>query len=78
MKTVNFIRMDQGTAEDWQLLDQADHALTPIIVENVLGLLKNLQGVGTAFQIDRFQHSLQSATRAYQIDLELVSEDKIS
>ncbi|MDX2215852.1 MAG: HD domain-containing protein [Oculatellaceae cyanobacterium bins.114] len=66
MKTVNFTRMDQGTAADWQLLDQADHALMPMIVENVLGLLKNLQGFETAFQIDRFQHSLQTATRAYR------------
>jgi len=62
--TVNFIHMAQSTAADWQLLDQADHALTPMIVENVLGLLKNLQGVGTAFKVDRLHHSLQTATRA--------------
>jgi predicted HD phosphohydrolase len=58
--------MDQGTAADWQLLDREDAELMPEIVENVLGLLKNLQGVGGAYQIDRYQHSLQSATRAYR------------
>ncbi|MBE9178944.1 HD domain-containing protein [Oculatella sp. LEGE 06141] len=64
--TVGFTRMDQGTAADWQLLDQEDEALKPMVVENVLKLLRDLAGIGGAFPIDRYQHSLQSATRAYR------------
>lgn len=66
LETVNFTRMDQGTAEDWRLLDQETEVLSPAIVENVLGLLKNLETVKGAYQIDRFQHSLQTATRAHR------------
>lgn len=63
---VHFTRMDQGTAEDWQLLDEDMQQMTPLVVENVLDLLKSLQGVKGAYPIDRFQHSLQTATRAYR------------
>lgn len=66
METVSFTRMDQATAEDWQLLDQETALITPIVVENVLQLLKNLKQVTGAYPIDRYQHSLQTATRAHR------------
>ena len=67
-KTVNFTRMDRGTAEDWQIIKQESEALTPIILENVLELLKGLKDQGYAYKIDRYEHSLQTATRAYKDD----------
>jgi predicted HD phosphohydrolase len=66
LEIVNFTRMDQGTAADWRLLDKETEVLTPAVVENVLGLLKGLETVQGAYPIDRFQHSLQTATRAYR------------
>ncbi len=65
-ETVSFTRMDQGTPQDWQLLDRESAQLCPVVVEQVLGLLENLKQVGAAYQISRYEHSLQTATRAYR------------
>jgi predicted HD phosphohydrolase len=65
METVSFTRMDQGTKEDYALLERL---CTPhkrqTLVDNVLGLLGQMRGPMLGFQIDRYQHSLQTATRA--------------
>lgn len=65
MQTVGFTRMDQGTAEDYAFLGGlwVDHK-NAHLVDNVLGLLKQMQGPTLGYQIDRYEHSLQSATRA--------------
>ena len=65
MDSVNFTRMDEGTAEEYAFLgklwDEHNHGR---LADNVLGLLKQLEGPRLGYKIDRFQHSLQSATRA--------------
>ena len=65
MEKVSFTRMDQGTAEEYQFLEgiEVRHKETHL-VDNVLRLLESLGGPSLGYQIDRFQHSLQTATRA--------------
>ena len=65
METVSFTRMDQGTREEYAFLGKVweEHKLEGL-VETVLGLLKAMQGPTLGYKIDRYQHSLQSATRA--------------
>lgn len=65
MQTVSFTRMDQGTATDYTLLGREwDAHKQQHLVDNVLGLLRQMQGPTLGYRIDRYQHSLQSATRA--------------
>jgi predicted HD phosphohydrolase len=62
--TVSFTRMDEGTHEEYQLLDRLYKKLDLELADNVLEQLKRLGGDKMGYQIDRYQHSLQTATRA--------------
>ncbi len=63
--TVGFTTMDDNTAEDWALVTRHHEAYHgPRLVDRVLGLLRDLKGPKLGFQIDRYDHSLQTATRA--------------
>jgi len=65
MDMVSFTRMDQGTAEDYALIDRLEVANKHArLVDNLLDLLRSLAGPTLGYPIDRYQHSLQSATRA--------------
>ena len=67
-KTVDYIHMADGTAEDYAML-AANSAANPIpVADNVMGLLKGLIGNNDGNKIDRYQHSLQTATRAFNDD----------
>ena len=63
-ETVNFTRMDEGTREDYQLLDRLYKKLESDLADNVIAQLKRLSGDKIGYKIDRYQHSLQTATRA--------------
>lgn len=63
-ETVAFTRMDEGTYEDYQLLERLYKKLDHELVGNVLRLLNALKGDKLGYKIDRYDHSLQSATRA--------------
>ncbi len=65
-ETVGFTRMDQGTFEDYQILDREYRVLTVRLADEVLGMLKRLQGEKLGYPVDRYEHSLQTATRAYR------------
>ena len=65
MDSVSFTRMDQGTAEDYALVDALLRAhKDATLADNVLGLLAAMKGPKLGYRIDRFEHSLQTATRA--------------
>lgn len=64
MKTVSFTKMAEGTREDYQLLAEESLKYNANHVDKVLDLLKALAGDPRGYQIDRYQHSLQTATRA--------------
>jgi predicted HD phosphohydrolase len=63
-ETVAFTRMDEGTHEDYQLLERLYKKLDHELVGNVIGLLDRLKGDKLGYKIDRYDHSLQTATRA--------------
>ena len=64
MDTVEFTRMDQGTQEEYQLLDRLFRGFSAELPDRVIAHLNLLKGDRLGYKIDRFQHSLQSATRA--------------
>ncbi|WP_119167931.1 HD domain-containing protein [Algihabitans albus] len=65
MQSVSFTRMEDGTVEDYALLAREEERLkTATFADNVLNLLKTLEGPKLGYKIDRYQHSLQTATRA--------------
>ncbi len=64
--TVAFTRMADGTYEDYQLLERKYQVLIDGFPGAVLEMLKRLGGDKLGYKIDRYQHSLQSATRAFR------------
>lgn len=68
MQTVNFIRMENGTAEEYQLLDRCEREYVAGTADRVLALLQGLQDSMAGYRIDRLGHSLQTATRAQRDD----------
>lgn len=65
-KTVDFIHMADGTREDYHMMREISAANPVPVADNILDLLKGLVGHACGFKIDRYQHSLQTATRAYR------------
>ncbi len=65
MDQVNFTRMDEGTAEEYELVERLYHDhKRDHLVDHLLGQLKLMQGPKLGYLVDRYEHSLQSATRA--------------
>lgn len=65
MEEVSFTRMEDGTAEDYALLAHEEETLKAAnFADSVLGQLQTLKGPKLGYKIDRYQHSLQTATRA--------------
>jgi predicted HD phosphohydrolase len=64
-RTAAFIRMDQGTTEEFEhIVERANAHLHVHLVDNVFGLLNSMKGDTLGYRVDRYEHSLQSATRA--------------
>lgn len=65
MDTIRFTAMAEGTREEYAFLERlwADHK-DAHLAGNVLGLLKAMAGPTLGYKIDRYRHSLQTATRA--------------
>lgn len=64
METVSFIAMAEGTAEDYRLLDRCEARFMTGLVDRILDHLLLLKDGYGGYKIDRYQHSLQTATRA--------------
>ena len=69
MDQVGWTQMADGTREDYAVLGAlyAEHTQGEL-VENLVTLLKVMEGPKLGYQIDRYQHSLQSASRALRAD----------
>lgn len=62
---VSFTHMKDTTAADWNLIIREHEAYHgQRLADRVLGLLRDLKGPKLGFRIDRYDHSLQTATRA--------------
>ena len=68
MKTVSFTTMADGTKEDYELLDQYFDTHLTTMADRLLEALNALQSSLAGYQVTRYEHSLQSATRAFQDD----------
>jgi len=64
MDQVEFTRMDQGTEEEYQFLDRLYRTFSAELPDRVIAHLNLLKGDRLGYKIDRFQHSLQTASRA--------------
>jgi predicted HD phosphohydrolase len=61
-----FTAMTEGTPEDWQAITRASAADRAHHVDRVMAHLKLLDNDHGGFAVDRLEHSLQTATRAYK------------
>jgi len=66
MDAVNFTRMADGSAEEYRFLDAIEQSFVASTADRVLAQLEQLRGSLGGYRIDRYQHSLQSASRAYR------------
>lgn len=63
---VSFIHMADGTREDYRLLARLEDEFAAGTADRVLAHLRELSGSVGGYQVDRLEHSLQSATLAYR------------
>lgn len=64
MDTVSFTRMEDGTAEDWSLIETFEVAFFSALPDRILASLEKLRDSFGGYQVTRYTHSLQAATRA--------------
>ena len=64
--TVSFTAMADGTREDYQLLDRLEDDFAAGTADRVLAHLRELSGSVGGYKVDRLEHSVQTATRAYR------------
>ncbi len=64
--TVSFTSMAAGTREDYELLESLEAQFASSTADRVLEQLRGLAGSLAGYKVDRLEHSLQSATRAYR------------
>lgn len=66
METVSFTRMADGSQEDYLLLETLEKQHTAGVADRVLEHLRELEHSFSGYQVNRLDHSLQCATRAYR------------
>jgi predicted HD phosphohydrolase len=65
-RTVSYIRMEDGTREDYLLLRELAKPFHEATVDRVLRSVDQLRDSYSGDQVDRYEHSLQTATRAFR------------
>mgnify|MGYP003691379687 FL=1 len=66
MKLTNFKNFQESTARDWQLIAKVYKKDKKKLVNKFVEQLKLLEGDFGGFPICRYEHCLQTATRAYR------------
>src|ERR1700680_4040683 len=61
---VSFHRMEDGTREDYELLDRSEREYVRALPDRVLAALMKLDQALPGYRVSRLEHSLQTATRA--------------
>jgi predicted HD phosphohydrolase len=64
MERATFARMEKSTAQDWQIISGEAKNFSRQLPERLMAHLKLLDGDFGGFPVDRYTHSLQTATRA--------------
>ena len=65
MKTVNFKEMKNGTKDEYLLLDKYEQEYINGTADRILRFMSNLNSTLEGYKITRLEHSLQTATRAF-------------
>lgn len=60
----SFTRMDESTAEQWAVIGAATMEAQPRVADEVLSMLRRLEGITDGFSTDQLVHALQTATLA--------------
>jgi predicted HD phosphohydrolase len=66
VETVEFTRMADGTAEDYALLARYEEPFVAGLPDRLLGALDGLKASLAGYKVSRYEHSLQSASRAHR------------
>ena len=61
-----FHSMEEGTALDWSIIAHHNLTFAAGLPDRMLAHLRMLEGDAGGFSVDRLEHSLQTATRAYR------------
>ena len=74
MKTVSFTEMKHGTKDDYLLLDKHEREFANKTGERLIKFMENLNETLEGYKVSRLEHSLQSATRAFndKVDEEMI------
>ena len=65
MKKVSFTEMKRGTKKDYLFLDKHEKNFASKTADRILNFMSRLTKTLDGYQVSRLEHSLQSATRAY-------------
>ena len=60
--------MDESTAEQWAVIGAETMANQPRVADEILGMLRRLEGITDGFSTNQLVHALQTATLAEQAD----------
>src|SRR6202049_69121 len=63
-RVVSFRRMEDGTREDYELLDRGEREYVRALPDRILAALRKLDQSLPGYPVTRLGHSLQAATRA--------------
>ena len=63
-RKVGYVRMDEGTVEDYALAEELAGPFTAATPQRLLAFMESLRHTFPGGMIDRYAHSLQTATRA--------------
>jgi predicted HD phosphohydrolase len=61
---VSFRRMEDGTREDYAMLDRSEREFARTLPDHVLAAVRKLDSTLAGYPVSRLEHSLQAATRA--------------
>ena len=70
MKKVNFTEMKNGSKEDYLFLDKLEKEYVGETADRILNFLSRMTTTLEGYKITRLEHSLQTATRAYNDNAE--------
>lgn len=66
MRTVSFTKLEDCTSEDLELIEAVEREFAGSLADRILDHLKGLRDEPTPLKVDRLEHSVQTATRAYR------------
>ena len=65
MSTVNFTEMKHGSRDDYLLLDKYEQKYIDRTADRIINFMSGLNSTLEGYKITRLEHSLQTATRAF-------------